>query len=192
MALINKLEAIGDAIRSKTGETAEMTLEEMATAIANLSTGTEEEITNRLGNLYLWVDDAQNMENEHIYLHTETFDLTTANKLEFRYALESVAKETDLHSDEVAPKIQANLKLLYNPTYTSGSIAKPTYDSFKSITSTGTVQNRNIDSSITVDLSTINKTLYKTACMQLDIVLYNTQITQWGAVGAKVYNIKLS
>ena len=37
MALINKLEAIGDAIRSKTGETAEMTLEEMATAITNLS-----------------------------------------------------------------------------------------------------------------------------------------------------------
>lgn len=39
MALINKLTAIGDAIRSKTGETAEMTLEEMATAITNLSTG---------------------------------------------------------------------------------------------------------------------------------------------------------
>lgn len=39
MALINKLNAIGDAIRSKTGETAEMTLEEMATAITNLSTG---------------------------------------------------------------------------------------------------------------------------------------------------------
>lgn len=39
MALINKLEAIGDAIRSKTGGTEELTLDEMATAISSLSTG---------------------------------------------------------------------------------------------------------------------------------------------------------
>lgn len=36
MALINKLEAIGDAIRSKTGGTEELTLDEMATAINNI------------------------------------------------------------------------------------------------------------------------------------------------------------
>lgn len=39
MALINKLEAIGDAIREKTGGTEEMTLDEMATAISSLTTG---------------------------------------------------------------------------------------------------------------------------------------------------------
>lgn len=39
MALINKLEAIGDAIREKTGGTEELTLEQMATAINGLSIG---------------------------------------------------------------------------------------------------------------------------------------------------------
>ena len=39
MALINKLTAIADAIRSKTGSTNTMTLDEMVTAIANITTG---------------------------------------------------------------------------------------------------------------------------------------------------------
>ena len=39
MALTNKLTAIADAIRSKTGSTNTMTLDEMATAIANITTG---------------------------------------------------------------------------------------------------------------------------------------------------------
>ena len=39
MALINKLTAIADAIRSKTGTTEPMTLDEMVTAIANITTG---------------------------------------------------------------------------------------------------------------------------------------------------------
>ena len=39
MALIDKLTAIADAIRSKTGTTNTMTLEEMATAILNITTG---------------------------------------------------------------------------------------------------------------------------------------------------------
>lgn len=38
MALINKLEAIADAIRSKTGSAGKLTLEQMATAIQNLKT----------------------------------------------------------------------------------------------------------------------------------------------------------
>ena len=39
MALIDKLTAIADAIRSKTGSTNTMTLDEMVTAIANITTG---------------------------------------------------------------------------------------------------------------------------------------------------------
>lgn len=39
MALIDKLRAIADAIRSKTGTTEPMTLDEMATAILNITTG---------------------------------------------------------------------------------------------------------------------------------------------------------
>ena len=39
MALIDKLTAIADAIRSKTGSTETMTLDEMVTAIANITTG---------------------------------------------------------------------------------------------------------------------------------------------------------
>ena len=39
MALTDKLTAIADAIRSKTGSTASMTLDEMVTAIANITTG---------------------------------------------------------------------------------------------------------------------------------------------------------
>lgn len=38
MALINKLTAIGDAIRSKTGTTAELSLDDMVTAINSIST----------------------------------------------------------------------------------------------------------------------------------------------------------
>lgn len=41
MALTDKLKAIADAIRGKTGETAEMTLDEMATAIEGISVGAE-------------------------------------------------------------------------------------------------------------------------------------------------------
>ena len=40
MALIDKLTAIANAIRGKTGKTAELTLDEMATEIANIETGT--------------------------------------------------------------------------------------------------------------------------------------------------------
>ena len=39
MALIDKLSAIGDAIRAKTGKTATMTLDEMPTEIASIQTG---------------------------------------------------------------------------------------------------------------------------------------------------------
>ena len=39
MGLISKLTAIADAIRSKTGTTEPMTLDEMVTAIANITTG---------------------------------------------------------------------------------------------------------------------------------------------------------
>ena len=39
MALTDKLTAIADAIRSKTGSTEPMTLDEMVTAIANITTG---------------------------------------------------------------------------------------------------------------------------------------------------------
>ena len=39
MALTNKLTAIADAIRSKTGKTDTMTLEQMATEISNISVG---------------------------------------------------------------------------------------------------------------------------------------------------------
>ena len=39
MALTDKLKAIADAIRSKTGSTNTMTLDEMVTAIANITTG---------------------------------------------------------------------------------------------------------------------------------------------------------
>ena len=39
MALIDKLTAIADAIRSKTGTTEPMTLDEMVTAISNITTG---------------------------------------------------------------------------------------------------------------------------------------------------------
>ena len=39
MALIDKLTAIADAIRAKTGSTEEMTLTEMAAAVAGIQTG---------------------------------------------------------------------------------------------------------------------------------------------------------
>lgn len=39
MALINKLTAIGDAIRSKTGTTAELSLDDMVTAINSITSG---------------------------------------------------------------------------------------------------------------------------------------------------------
>ena len=38
MALINKLEAIGDAVRAKTGDTNKLTLDEMATKINGIKT----------------------------------------------------------------------------------------------------------------------------------------------------------
>ena len=46
MALINKLENIGDAIRAKTGKTDLLTLDEMVTEIASIETGGGEEIPN--------------------------------------------------------------------------------------------------------------------------------------------------
>ena len=39
MALTDKLKAIADAIRSKTGNTDSMTLDQMATEVSNISTG---------------------------------------------------------------------------------------------------------------------------------------------------------
>lgn len=45
MALTDKLTAIADAIRSKTGGTEPMTLDEMATAILNISVGSPEKTT---------------------------------------------------------------------------------------------------------------------------------------------------
>lgn len=42
MALINKLKAIADAIRSKTGKTGELTLAQMAMEIANIQTGSSD------------------------------------------------------------------------------------------------------------------------------------------------------
>ena len=45
MALTNKLTAIANAIRSKTGTTEPMTLGEMATAILNISVGSPEKTT---------------------------------------------------------------------------------------------------------------------------------------------------
>ena len=45
MALTDKLTAIADAIRSKTGSTNTMTLDEMATAILNISVGSPEKTT---------------------------------------------------------------------------------------------------------------------------------------------------
>ena len=39
MALINKLEAIGDAVRAKTGDTNKLTLDEMATKINGIKPG---------------------------------------------------------------------------------------------------------------------------------------------------------
>ena len=42
MALTNKLTAIADAIRTKTGKTDTMTLEQMVTEISNISVGTGE------------------------------------------------------------------------------------------------------------------------------------------------------
>ena len=46
MALTNKLTAIGDAIRAKTGTTEAMTLDEMATAISGITTGSGGESTD--------------------------------------------------------------------------------------------------------------------------------------------------
>ena len=45
MALIDKLTAVADAIRSKTGTTEPMPLDEMATAILNISVGSPEKTT---------------------------------------------------------------------------------------------------------------------------------------------------
>ena len=42
MTLTNKLTAIADAIRSKTGKTNPMTLDEMVTEISNISVGSSE------------------------------------------------------------------------------------------------------------------------------------------------------
>ena len=42
MALTNKLKAIADAIRTKTGKTDTMTLEQMVTEISNISVGSGE------------------------------------------------------------------------------------------------------------------------------------------------------
>lgn len=44
MALTNKLSAIGDAIRSKNGETGKYTLEQMATKITEIQTGSNSEL----------------------------------------------------------------------------------------------------------------------------------------------------
>lgn len=48
MALTDKLTAIGDAIRAKTGDTAMLTLDEMPTAIAGITTGVEGEAGCRI------------------------------------------------------------------------------------------------------------------------------------------------
>ena len=48
MALIDKLTTIADAIRVKTGSTEPMTLDEMATAILNISVGSPETTTIKL------------------------------------------------------------------------------------------------------------------------------------------------
>lgn len=53
MALTNKLTAIADAIRGKTGSTNKLTLDEMPTAISNISSGggdIPEEAFNITGN----------------------------------------------------------------------------------------------------------------------------------------------
>lgn len=56
MALTNKLKAIADAIRGKTGKTEEMTLEQMATEISELETGgsSNNEWFND-GNTHIWI-----------------------------------------------------------------------------------------------------------------------------------------
>lgn len=50
MALINKLEAIGNAIRSKTGGTSDLTLTEMVTEIENIPTGQVSPTSNGFAN----------------------------------------------------------------------------------------------------------------------------------------------
>lgn len=47
MALTDKLTAIANAIRAKTGGTSELTLDEMATEIANISVGTGSSVDNK-------------------------------------------------------------------------------------------------------------------------------------------------
>ena len=51
MALINKLEAIGDAVRAKTGDTDKLTLDEMATKINGMKPGPTESDLTITGNL---------------------------------------------------------------------------------------------------------------------------------------------
>lgn len=51
MALINKLEAIGDAVRAKTGDTDKLTLDEMATKINGIAPGPTESDLTITGNI---------------------------------------------------------------------------------------------------------------------------------------------
>lgn len=72
MALINKLQAIGDAIREKTGETAELTLDEMAAAISNLPTGSgtlQTAVISTDGNT-LWVNNYVDPGDSFILFYT--------------------------------------------------------------------------------------------------------------------------
>ena len=70
MALTEKLTAVADAIRGKTGKTEEMTLDQMATEIAGIETGGGDDIYKQLvqGTMTVFSSNASSLVNVIISL----------------------------------------------------------------------------------------------------------------------------
>lgn len=94
MALINKLTAIADAIREKTGTTDEMTLDAMASAIAGITTG-----SGGSGNNISCLDIKMPDTTKNL-THYYTIDTTNATELRFKYKRANPTGQTTSYANK--------------------------------------------------------------------------------------------
>lgn len=94
MALINKLTAIADAIREKTGTTDEMTLDAMASAITGITTG-----SGGGGNNISCLDIKMPDTTKNL-THYYTIDTTNATELRFKYKRANPTGQTTSYANK--------------------------------------------------------------------------------------------
>lgn len=103
MALTNKLTAIANAIRTKTGSTNKLTLDEMPTAISNISSGggdIPEEALNITGNCeYRFAKDGWNWVINNYGNRVTTSSITNASNMFYNNNLTSIPFDINLRTN---------------------------------------------------------------------------------------------